>query len=94
MTHPPAGPSNPTPPPGPGRRADRITTAALLARAVALIAVGLALIAIGLASLSAPPAPAPEREPRWMRPATPAEEREWQIRRLVDLIDEAHAGSK
>lgn len=67
-------------------------TAALLARAVALIAVGLALIAIGLTSLSA--SPAPEPEPRWMRPATPAEEREWQRQRLVDLIDEAHAGSK
>lgn len=78
MTHPPAGPSSPPPPPGPGRE---ITTAALLARAVALIAVGLALIAVGLASR---PAPAPEPEPRWMRPATPAEEREWQIQRLVD----------
>ena len=50
-------------------------TAALLARAVALIAVG-------LASLSA--SPAKEPEPRWMRPATLAEEREWQIQRLVD----------
>lgn len=68
-----------------------MTTAALLARAVALIAVGLALIAIGLTSR---PTPAPEPEPRWMRPATPAEEREWQRQRLVDLIDEAHAGSK
>ncbi|WP_043535506.1 hypothetical protein [Salinispora tropica] len=57
-------------------------TAALLARAVALIAVGFALIAVGLASLSA--SPAKEPEPRWMRPATLAEEREWQIQRLVD----------
>ncbi|WP_025620715.1 hypothetical protein [Salinispora cortesiana] len=59
-----------------------MTTAALLARAVALIAVGLALIAIGL---TPPPAPAPE--PRWMRPATPAEEREWRKQQLEDLID-------
>lgn len=63
-------------------------TAALLARAVALIVTGLALIAVGLASR---PAPAPEPEPRWLRPATPAEEREWQIQRLEDLIDEARS---
>lgn len=56
-------------------------TAVLLARAVALIAVGLA----------SRPAPAPEPEPRWMRPATPAEEREWQIQRLEDLIDVARS---
>lgn len=59
-----------------------MTPAALLARAVALIAVGLTLIAVGLASR---PAPAPE--PRWMRPATPAEEREWRKQQLEDLID-------
>lgn len=61
-----------------------MTTAALLARAVALIVTGLALIAAGLASR---PAPAPAPEPRWMRPATPAEEREWQRQQLIDLID-------
>lgn len=64
-------------------------TAALLARAVALIVTGLALIAVGLASLSA--SPAPEPEPRWMRPATPAEEREWQIQRLSELLDVARS---
>lgn len=59
-------------------------TAVLLARAVALIVTGLALIAVGLASR---PAPAPAPEPRWMRPATPAEEREWRKQQLEDLID-------
>ncbi|NIL65045.1 hypothetical protein [Salinispora arenicola] len=65
-----------------------MTAAALLARAVAQIAAGLTLIAVGLASR---PAPASEPEPRWMRPATPAEEREWQRQQLIDLIDEARS---
>lgn len=64
-----------------------MTTVALIARAVAQIAAGLFLVAVGLTAPPAPPAPEPE--PRWMRPATPAEEREWQRQQLIDLIDEA-----
>ncbi|NIL41576.1 hypothetical protein HCB17_10615 [Salinispora arenicola] len=61
-----------------------MTTAALLARAVALIAAGLFLVAAGLTVPPTPPASDPS--PGW-RVATDAESREWQRQQLEDLID-------
>ncbi|WP_028183490.1 hypothetical protein [Salinispora arenicola] len=65
-----------------------MTTAALLARAVAQIVTGLALVAAGLTAPPTPPAPASDSSPglEW-RSATDAERREWQRQQLEDLID-------
>lgn len=67
-----------------------MTTAALLARAVAQVVTGLALVAAGLTAPPTPPTSDPSPGLEW-RSATDAERRQWQLQQLEDLIDEARA---
>ncbi|MEU5938660.1 hypothetical protein ABZ807_05635 [Micromonospora sp. NPDC047548] len=60
-------------------------TAALAAQAAALIAAGLFLI---VAALTAPPATATEPTPIPWRSATEQERRDYDARRLAELLDE------